>query len=210
MRRLITLLFVVVVLSLVSSGCKSQSAGDTWTRDADEMVMVYVPAGEFEMGSTDEQVDEAIALCKQVRLGCTRLCSSTICWSADRGQPVHTVGVDAFWIDRTEVTNAQYQRCLEAGKCADPVPWNVEFKDPAQTDHPKVNVKWPEAQAYCEWAGGRLPTEAEWEYVARGPEGRVFPWGDEFDGTKLNYCDVNCPEDTGHGFPDADETVDDG
>jgi formylglycine-generating enzyme required for sulfatase activity len=155
--------------------------GVTWPRPADGMVMVYVPAGEFEMGST----------------------------IGDDEQPVHTVALDGFWIDRTEVANAQYRRCVEARGCSPPVDSGSHtrdsyYGDSTYDDYPVIYVTWHQAVDYCTWAGARLPTEAEWEYAARGPEGRVFPWGDEFDGTRLNYCDANCPEQW------ADETVDDG
>ena len=185
MKTLVPLFFVVLVLALVGAGCESKSLGDTWTRPNDEMVTVYVPKGEFEMGSEDGFEDE---------------------------RPVHTVALDGFWIDRTEVTNAQYLRCVEAEACKAPGLLNTEFRDPGKTDHPKVNVKWFDAETYCEWAEARLPTEAEWEYAARGPEGRVFPWGDEFDGIRLNYCDANCPQfaERAIGVTLADETVDDG
>jgi serine/threonine-protein kinase len=124
-------------------------------------------------------------------------------------QPAHTVALDSFWIDRTEVSTMQFERCVEAEGCDEPSCWkdgdlirdDSDFNGPQQ---PVVCVNWHQAQAYCEWAGGRLPTEAEWEYTARGPEGLEYPWGNEFDGTKLNYCDVNCPKNY------ADDSFDDG
>ena len=76
------------------------------------MVMVYVPAGEFQMGSTDEQAKAGVDLC--VAAGLSR--SSCESWIA-REQPAHVVTLDAFWMDRTEVTNAQYQKCVDTGAC---------------------------------------------------------------------------------------------
>jgi formylglycine-generating enzyme required for sulfatase activity len=168
------------------------SLGDTQTRPADGMVMVYVPAGEFRMGSTDQEVDEALRACNELSGDCRRG------WFENE-QPAHGVVVDSFWIDQTEVTNRQYQQCVEAGAC-DPPPKNPSkgsFADPhydddAYTNHPVIYMNPQLAGAYCEWAGGRLPTEAEWEYAARGPEAFIYPWGNVFDGTRLNYCDVNC------------------
>jgi formylglycine-generating enzyme required for sulfatase activity len=156
--------------------------GDTWVRPADSKVMVFVPSGTLQMGSIGGDSDE---------------------------QPVYTVALDGFWIDRTEVTNAHYRQCVEAGDCTPPAESGSYTRDAyygesAFNDYPIIWINWYQAAAYCEWAGGRLPTEAEWEYTARGPEERVFPWGDKFDGTRLNYCDVNC------GFDHADEMADDG
>ena len=178
------------------------SLGDTWTRPADGMVMVYVPAGEFQMGSTEGEVDAALALCEEYYGFCLRE------WF-DRELPAHTVALDGFWIDRTEVTNAQYARCVIAGAC-DPPEQTTSYSrgayygDGRYDDYPVIYVSWWQAEAYCAWAGGRLPTEAEWEYAARGPEGREYPWGEGVDGSRLNYCDVNC----GHDW--ADEEFDDG
>jgi serine/threonine-protein kinase len=119
------------------------------------MVMVYVPAGDFNMGSTE--------------------------WY-DNEQPVHSVVLDGFWIDATEVTNAQYRRCMEAGACNPPAqissPGRDSYYDNGTYDgFPVIYVNWHQAETYCGWVGARLPTEAEWEYAARGNEARVYPWG---------------------------------
>ena len=130
------------------------SAGDTWTRPSDGTAMVYVPAGEFLMGSTDEDPDAV----------------------DDDERPQHTVYLDAFWIDRTEVTNAQYRQCVERGPCREPRYPDDETSN--APDQPVQWVSWHDAQAYAEWVGGRLPAEAEWEKAARGTDGRIYPWGD--------------------------------
>jgi len=173
----VMVLLVVVggVVALLAAGAglgellaSRPSLGDTWTRPADGMVMVYVPAGEFEMGSTQGASDE---------------------------QPVHTVALDGFWIDRTEVTNAQLAAFLNErdNQTEGGVTWldledencmieRVGGKHRPQSgyaDHPVIEVSWYGAKAYCEWAGGRLPTEAEWEHAARGPDGHTYPWGSD-------------------------------
>ncbi len=167
---------------------ESPSLGDTWTRPGGAL-MVYVSVGEFEMGSTEDEVDNALAVCSKYYEDCDRE------WFEDE-LPVHTVALDEFWIDRTEVTNAQYAQCVAAGGCDPPAKGytspSENYGDSAYDDYPVVNVSWHHAIAYCAWAGVRLPTEAEWEYAARGPEGRRYPWGDEYDGTRLNSCDVRC------------------
>ena len=163
------------------------SLGDTWTRSADGMVMVYAPAGEFVMGHTDEDIEAIVAECGED-------CQPD--HFIDE-QPPHRVQMDGFWLDQTEVSNAQFAGFLaEMGNQTEGgVTWlDVQAKGrlivqeggtyrPKKdyADHPVVEVSWYGAEAYCEWAGGRLPTEAEWEYAARGPQGFLFSWGDEFD-----------------------------
>ena len=134
-------------------------------RDADGMVMVYVPAGEFEMGSNDGDSDE---------------------------QPVHTVYLDAYWIDKTEVTNAMYAKCVEDNACDPPSSTGSStrssyYGNPEFDTYPVINVSWHDAEAYCLWAGGRLPTEAQWEKAARGTDGRTYPWGEGVNRDLANY-----------------------
>ena len=98
--------------------------------------------------------------------------------------PAHTVSLDAFWIDKLEVTNAMYMLCVQAGVCAPPEDWASDkrasyFNHEAFKDYPVVHVTWEQAASYCAWAERRLPTEAEWERAARGDDFRNYPWGDE-------------------------------
>ncbi len=130
----------------------------------DGVEMVYVPAGCFMMGSREGSGDE---------------------------QPVHEVCLDAFWLARTEVTNEQYKACVRARACTPPGD-RTAYDNPQYANHPVVYVDWDQASAYATWAGGSLPTEAQWEYAARGSEGLDYPWGNEFDGARLNFCDQNC------------------
>lgn len=104
--------------------------------------------------------------------------------------PVHEVQVDSFWIGQTEVTNAQYGRCVTAGVCT--APGNSAWSDPAQANYPVTDVNWSQAATYAKWVGGRLPTEAEWEKAARGTEQLTYPWGEAVaDNERLNFQLVN-------------------
>jgi hypothetical protein len=137
--------------------------GDSWIRPIDSTVMLYVPSGKFEMGSFEGQHDE---------------------------KPVHVVLLDSFWIDRTEVTNSQFRQCVQDDVCSAPTECDKgepTYPEGDKANHPVVCVNWESAKRYCEWVGGRLPTEAEWEYVARGTDGRRYPWGSSFDGSYLNW-----------------------
>jgi formylglycine-generating enzyme required for sulfatase activity len=165
-----------------------QTPAETQIRPLDQMTMVFVPSGTFQMGSTEAEVMDAVAFCKQHYNFCNN-------WFYMREYPQHTVILDDFWIDQTEVSNAQYRQCVEAGTCAEPTTCKKgepTYYDAEKTDHPVVCVSWDDAQTYCEWTGARLPSEAEWEYAFRGEQNLIYPWGNIFDGTKLNYCDVNC------------------
>lgn len=142
--------------------------------------MVYIPTGRFMMGS-DPAADEDA-------------------WIDEL--PQHEVTLDGFWIDQTEVTNEQYNRCIAAGKCDRSEYWNNEAYN--TDDQPVVIVSWFDAEIYCAWTGGQLPSEAAWEYSARGDARRLYPWGRDFDGEIVNFCDTNC------NFDWKDDGYDDG
>ena len=192
--------WMTVTASTLVDSMAPAALGDTRIRPADGVTMVYVPGGTFQMGSTEAEVDAALSSCRQVYSYCNRSFYGL-------ESPQHTVTLNGFWIDQTEVTNAQYRQCVETGVCQVTTTCDQgepTFEDVSKTEHPVVCINWHEAQTYCEWAGARLPTEAEREYAARGPEGHVYPWGNTFDGGRLNYCDTNCEK------PWADTMVDDG
>ena len=98
-------------------------------------------------------------------------------------RPVHSVTLRPFLLDIQEVTQGLYRRCVARGGCTQP----RRYAGTVAPHLPVVGVTWHQARAYCRWAGRRLPTEAEWERAARGPRGRVYPWGDELDCKKANF-----------------------
>ncbi|MCC6976439.1 MAG: SUMF1/EgtB/PvdO family nonheme iron enzyme, partial [Anaerolineae bacterium] len=138
-------------------------------RDFNGVSMVLVPAGCFMMGSDS---------------------------GGDEEKPVHEVCFDQpFWIDRTEVTQAQFKQF--GGKASAESSFTGD-------DRPRENITWAEAMLYCVLRDSSLPSEAQWEYAARGPEGLIYPWGNDFVGDRANYCDSNCSYDW------TDKAVDDG
>jgi len=132
----------------------------SWAIEGDRAGMVRMDAGTFVMGHG----------------------------TAPPNGPRREVTLDAFWVDRTEVTVGAYRQCVVAGLC-NPLPDNASplfFGN----EQPMVMVNWSDAGAYCRWAGKRLPTEAEWERAARGTQGRVYPWGNRYRQNYANLLDT--------------------
>lgn len=152
---------IMTVEATVSTPAEAEPVSEA--KEPEESRMTTIPAGEFIMGS--QKGDES---------------------------PPHSVSVDAFEIDIYEVTNAEFAQFVEATsyqtdaeKSNDPGPWRAYFAE-GKENYPVVKVSWNDAQAYCEWAGKRLPAEAEWEKAARGTDQLTYPWGDEWDASKVN------------------------
>lgn len=166
--------------------------------------MMLVPVGQFEMGSTAEEIDLAVQLCNEARQDGETCPSSFFEDEAPTNVQQFTT---PFWIDRTEVTRANYQICVEAGICGETRDSQFSTEDL----QPINRVTWFQADTYCEWRDGRLPTEAEWEYAVRGSDGWLYPWGNEFDDTLANHCDSNCAEaDWSDSFNYLNPSNDDG
>ena len=177
------------------------------------MTLLYVPAGEFTMGG-----------------GCNPSAAPAAGAGAIEKPAGHIVYLDAFWIDQTEVTNAQFKKFVDATGYQTYADRYFIF-DPNQgtssgggestnwqhpqgpssnlnelDNHPVVQVSWNDAQAYCQWAGGNLPTDAQWEKAARGNDKRTYPWGNQaVAGNLLNFADRSLDI-----WRDSDKNVDDG
>ncbi len=194
-RRLIVRYIDNIRLSQRPPAC--EKIGENWTSPKDGMELVCVPAGEFTMGAP-----------------------STVQDAWDREKPAHKVFLDAYWIDKTEVTNAMFAKFVKETQY---ITWAEKIRhksyvfteDPnivwidmkgAQWDHPTgpnsdltgmenypvVHIHIDDALAYCKWAGRHLPSEAEWEKAARGDDERIYPWGNQdVDGTLANLTDKN-------------------
>ncbi len=162
--------------------------GSVRTWEIDQMEQVFVPAGEFIMGSSDVEAKVTIEGGR-----------------AYPEIPVHVVYLDNYWIDKYEVTTSQYALCVDAGACRAPYLSSSEtrpkyYGNPDYADYPVIWVSWFMASDYCKWAGRRLPTEAEWEKASRGRESAKYPWGnDPVSGERANFCDINCERTIANG-----------
>jgi len=151
-----------------------------------EMSMASVPAGTYWVGSPDSLLEQMVSLCLMGTAEST--CRNTL--YSDQ-IPAHTVQISGFWMDETEVSNAQYAQCVNAGRCV-PSKFAGE-KDFGNWDQPVTGISWHSAIGYCQWRGRTLPTEAQWEYAARRGHGARYAWGDAPpDPHKARYCDDQC------------------
>ncbi|HNZ13339.1 MAG TPA: SUMF1/EgtB/PvdO family nonheme iron enzyme [Anaerolineaceae bacterium] len=169
--------------TLVPPPC--METGQIWISPLDGMRMVCVPASYFLMGSLDDQYGYPDEL------------------------PQHVVYLGAYWMDQTEVTNAQYTQCVADGACREPEnhrSWTRSFYygNDQFANYPVIYVSWDDAKNYCTWAGRYLPSEAQWEKAARGIKGLVFPWGNQEPDINLLNSYGNITDTTVVGnYPDG-------
>ena len=148
--------------TLVPVNLSGPQSGDK-IRWIDGSNLIYIPPGEFVMGNGGFDA------------------------------PVRNVTLDGFWIYQTKVTNRMFAQCVAVGSCTAPTEelGGPVFSNPEYANHPVVGVTWDQAQAYCGWANGQLPTEAQWEKAARGLSGNLYPWGNDepaCDFLNFGYC----------------------
>ena len=157
----ISISLLIIMMALALAGCAA-----TWiTGNPGTRGMVYIPAGSFAMGNDGDFPDDE--------------------------KPRHTVYLDAYYIDKYEVTNKQYKKFVRSTGHRAPAHWVNGSYALGEEKHPVVGVSWEDAQAYARWAGKRLPTEAEWEKAARGNDDRIWPWGDQWNWRGANSQEVH-------------------
>ncbi|HSB03009.1 MAG TPA: SUMF1/EgtB/PvdO family nonheme iron enzyme, partial [Anaerolineales bacterium] len=163
----------------ISATATALGIGSTLTGN-DGMTLLYVPAGEFTMGNNNDGVAE---------------------------KPAHTVYLDAFWIDKTEVTNRMYYLCVMEGTCKEPTAKNSVkrynyYGNSVYDNYPVIYIGRNMSKTYCEWVGRRLPTEAEWEKAARGTDERTYPWGNSLPNDHLLNTSIEDVTEVGK-YPDG-------
>src|SRR5689334_12685742 len=197
MKRCLVLICVLTTAIFVSA----QNVRTSKSRFAKDKSMVRIPAATFQMGTDASQISqiaEAFNIAKHPDL-------------VQAETPEHTVTINSFYLDKYEVTNLHFQKFIRARPewSAAQIPkqrhngnyladWHGDNFPEGRANHPVVNVSWYAAVAFCQYMGKRLPTEAEWEYAARGGlQNKTFPWGDEPpDNTRANYAGSNMKSTT--------------
>jgi len=184
--------------------------GSTQISEVDSMVMVFIPAGDYLMGSTDIIINRLIIICEEEQFYSSAC--PILSWESEK--PKHQIFLDSYWIDQTEITNQMYTDFLNSISFKGGTNSNWFDENSTYTkihaksglwepvdgykNHPMIEVTWYGAQSYCDWAGRRLPTEAEWEKAGRGSGGNTYPWGDKIGCLYSNYWsdDGRCIGDT--------------
>ena len=178
---------------------------ETGARIVDEkgITMAYVPTGSFLMGRREADVEAAY---QETVAGAPRG-KADVDRDGYATAPQHTAAITKpFWLDLTPVTNESYEQFKQDGGYTTKEFWTADgwewsrasrgwipknYASVSGPKYPRVGVTWFEADAYCRWRGGRLPTEAEWEWALRGSENRIYPWGDSFDRDRVTIKDIS-------------------